>query len=147
MAWFKKADWPQPVTIDRVEQVFKHNNLSYTRREDGITAMIDGFFLWVTIPDGKALDFGFRFFEVPLTEEALPKAQRWAKERNLDGTIGTFGIGVHDDGEVYVSSQHAFLVTQGATDEQLAEFFQVGIQAQLDNLEDFVEEFGIERQQ
>lgn len=145
MTLFKEVDRPQPVTIDRVERVLTHNNLDYTRREDGITATVDGFFLRVTIPNGKALNFDFRFFDMPLPQESLPEAQRWAQERNLDATIGTFCIGVHNDGEVYASSQHAFLITQGATDEQLAEFFRVGIEAQVDNLEDFVEEFGLER--
>lgn len=145
MAWFTNTDQPQPVTLARIEKVFKDNDFSYDNRGDRLATSVNGFFLRVEIINDALLYFGFRFFNVPLPKETLPEIESWVQNRNLYGTIGTCGVGIDDDGDVYVDSDHVFFIVNGATDEQLSLYCQTGIEAQLEHLEDFVEKFEIER--
>lgn len=151
--WFRKkadaADATTPVTLERLEEAMKRQDWSFELQEHYIHAFFEGFatvvepgsenrFFSVYVWSSGYYDDGGRF------DEALAWAEKW-NENTIFGTARPY---IDDDGDLMMRIDTSMLCLDGGlTDAQLDEFLQVAIACNVQGMEAYVKDLGIEEKQ
>lgn len=150
--WFRKktdaADVTMPVTLDRLEEAMKRQDWSYERHENYINSFFEGF---ATVIESDADE---RFFSVYVWSSAhydngdrFDDALAWAEQWNENTIFGTARPYIDDDGDLMMRIDTSMLTLSGLSDEQLDEFLQIAIACNVQGMEAYVKDLGIEEKQ
>ncbi|AKK05017.1 hypothetical protein CMUST_03365 [Corynebacterium mustelae] len=133
---------PTPVTLSRVEAIFRKNNVECEVDEGGLSTWIQGYFSFFQLLGEKNLVFSVRRENSELDISKLPIVKEWANIRNSRGTVGTCAYEVAD-GTIRFTVAHAIPVIFGATDQQLEEWILTGTALLVEHLETLNEMLGL----
>ncbi|MCS4491681.1 YbjN domain-containing protein [Corynebacterium sp. ES2715-CONJ3] len=143
MAWFKKTEETTPVTKDRLEQWFSSRGYSMSWEDDTAYAIFDGFYTRFDVGHDALTTVGVHYPELPIPPERIDELTSFVETRNREGSLGICYL-KENEGHVDFVSDHSFITVKGASDEQIDEWIDAGISAQLGHAMALCEQFGIQ---
>ncbi|WP_175954146.1 YbjN domain-containing protein [Schaalia sp. Marseille-Q2122] len=152
--WFKKKDeasdgpTPTPVTFERIGQSLSRLEWHYEADETYYRAFFDGYATVFECSDSGNLfsvySWSSGYFD---GEHRFPEALQWASQWNANTLFGTARPYMDEDKDVIMRVDTSFLCGAGLTDEQLDEFLQIAVACNVQAIEKYVGDLGLERRE
>lgn len=149
MAWFRKDNGPDAVTLDCVRQMLVGWDLPVEvfRSDDGAPEMllaVVGGVATTSMVTGPWLQITAEVFDLPIPPEREFEMVSWLNDYMADTTFGA-GVVVHDEEDRTHSLEFSvhLPVHAGLYDDQLEEYVGASLNCVVDGVERFCEHFGI----
>lgn len=152
MAWFsvgEETSTTPPVNFDRLVAALERKGWTFDKDDEGrpiCHSGFDGFYtvFEITMEDEILSVFSWSSQAV-LNEERFGEALAWAANWNGETLFGTARPFVDDENDMLMRVDCSFVLEEGASDEQLDEYLGVGVSCNIQALEKYCEDMGIQR--